>query len=347
MESGRRLARLYAERARERMRAILLLSALLPLLFFANLSYGARGFNPASAIHGLMGSGVESVIVRDIRLPAALAAVLVGASLGLAGAVMQTILDNPLASPYTLGVSAGAAFGAAAAYAVGFSIVPGIGGYAVPVNAFAFAMATSLLVYALGRARGFTSEALVLAGIAVSYMFHSLLALMEYLANEEALQAIVFWLFGSLYKATWSKLLLGTAGLAASLVVLTPLAWRMTSLRLGDEAAEALGAEPRSTRLLGFAAASLLTALSVCFYGVIGFIGLIAPHVARGLVGEDFRYLASASALAGALVLSAAHLASRALVPGGVLPIGIVTSLAGVPFFLAIVAARRGAAWSQ
>ncbi len=346
MASAAWAASLYRRETRRRARTIALLALAVPLLFLANISYGPGGFSPAPSIRALLGGGQEALIVREVRLPSALAAVVVGASLGAAGAVMQTILGNPLASPYTLGVSAGAAFGAAAAYAVGFTVLPWLGGYTVAVNAFVFALATSILVYLLGRLRGFTAESLILAGIAVNYLFHSLLALMEYLASEEALQAIVFWLFGSLYKATWSRLALGAAGLLAGAAILLPAAWRLTSLRLGDEEAEALGADPARTRLLGFAAASMLTALSVCFYGVIGFIGLMAPHVARSLVGEDFRYMLAASALSGAALLSAAHLASRMVLPGGVLPVGIVTSLTGVPFFLAAVAWGR-TRWSQ
>ena len=316
--------------------------ALLPALFLLDIFTGPEKIPPLEILAALAGGGGEAtrLILWEVRLPVALAALLAGASLGLAGSIMQAILDNPLASPYTLGVAAGAAFGAALAYTLGVAVLP-FGGYIVTLNAFAFAIATMALVYILGRLRGFTPEALILAGIAVGYAFHSLLALLEYMASEEALQAIVAWLFGSLYKATWGKLQLLTVLLLGSLVVVIPRAWRLTALRLGDEKAKSLGIEPGRERLIAFVIASLLTAVTVSMFGIIGFVGLVAPHTARLLVGEDERYRAALSLAHGSVMLLAADIASKSILPGGVIPIGIVTSLAGIPFLLALLAARR------
>ncbi len=332
----------YARLTRRRRMAVLALMVATPILFMLDVATGPVRLPLEEVVAALAGGGGEAaVIVWDVRLPVALAAVLVGFSLGAAGALMQTVLDNPLASPYTLGVASAAAFGAAAAYALGVSLAPMLSTASATLNAFVAALGASLLVYTLGRLRGFTAEALVLAGIAVNYAFHSLLALMEYVASEEALQAIVFWLFGSLYKATWEKLavLALVVALAAPLVMLR--AWRLTALRLGDEAALSMGVEPGRERILAFAAASMLTATAVSFHGVIGFVGLVAPHTARMMVGEDQRYLLPASMLSGATLMLAADIASKSLVPGAVIPIGIVTSLAGIPFFLALVASTR------
>jgi iron complex transport system permease protein len=279
-----------------------------------------------------------NAIVLQLRLPIAVMAAMVGAALGLSGAVMQTILNNPLASSYTLGISAAAGFGAALAILAGTAL-PVPEPYAVPVAAFVFAGLACAMVAGVGRMRGATPELLVLAGIACLFLFQSLLSLLQFLASPEALQQIVFWLFGSLMRASLGR----AAIVAAVLVVMLPLlmrdAWRLTALRLGDERAAALGVRVGPLRLRCFAAVSLLTGVAVAFVGTIGFVGLVAPHIARMLVGEDQRHLLPASAAFGALLLSVASVASKIILPGTVFPIGIVTALVGVPFFAWLVLA--------
>lgn len=286
-----------------------------------------------------------NVIVWTIRLPTALMAIAVGAALGIAGAEMQTILDNPLASPYTLGVSAGAGFGAALAIVLGVGIVPYAGEYLVSINAFFFSLLTCLLIYFIGKARRVTAETMVLAGIALLFLFQSLLALLQYIASEEALQVIVFWLFGSLLKTTWPKL----AVVAAVLIIVVPLiakdAWKLTALKLGDEKAKSLGIDVEKLRLKAFMLISLLTAAAVCFVGTIGFIGLVGPHIARMLVGEDQRFFLPMSALGGAALLSVASIGGKVIIPGAIFPIGIVTSLIGVPFFFSLILTKRRGYW--
>lgn len=331
-------------------RRVAILASLVAVLalFILDISVGPTLIPPPRIIKALFDplSVDEStrLIIWDVRLPVALAAILAGASLGLAGAVMQVVLDNPLASPYTTGVSAGAAFGAALAYALGLQLVPLAGEYIVVVNAFICSLIVLTLVYILGGLRDFTSEALILAGIAVSYAFHSGLALLEYLASEEALQAIVFWLFGSLYKATWSKLAMVAITLLLGIIALYPRAWNLTSLQLGDDTARSMGVDPKRERLIALLVAGLVTSVTVSIYGVIGFVGLVAPHTARLALGsEDERYLLPLSMLHGSLILCAADVASKLVTPGGVLPIGIVTSLVGVPYLLALMARGRRA----
>mgnify|MGYP001229527281 CR=1 FL=1 len=285
------------------------------------------------------------VIVWIIRLPVALMAIVVGAALGVAGAEMQTILGNPLASPYTLGVSAAAGFGAALAVVLGVGVIPHAEEFLVPMNAFIFSLISCLAIYFIARGRQAQKETIVLAGIAILFLFHSLLALLQYLATEDQLQAVVFWLFGSLMKATWTKLFI----VSAVLFVVTPLfsrdAWKLTALRLGDEKARSLGIDVERLRLKAFIGVSILTATAVCFVGTIGFVGLVAPHISRMLVGEDQRYFLPLSALSGALLLSAASVGSKLIVPGTVFPIGIVTSFVGVPFFFSLILTRKGGYW--
>jgi len=295
-----------------------------------------------AALFGYGGDAMANTIIWAIRLPTAIMALLVGAALGMTGAVMQTILNNPLASSYTLGVSAGAGFGAALVIVLGAAL-PVPESYAIPVSAFVFAGISCACVWLLGGVRGATPETLVLAGIALMFLFQALQSLLQFLASPEALQQIVFWLFGSLQRATWQKLAIVGATLAVAMPLLMRDAWGLTALRLGDERASALGIDVRALRLRGFVFVSVATGIAVAFVGTIGFIGLVAPHVARMLLGEDQRTLLPGAAIAGALLLSTASVASKTISPGALFPIGIVTALVGVPFFaLLILSGRRG-----
>lgn len=313
--------------------------------FAADLATGPAMLPLGAVLRSLAGQGADPMldaIVWSLRLPIACMALVVGAALGLSGAVMQTILNNPLASSYTLGISAGAGFGAAAAILFG-GLMHLPEAWAVPIAAFAFAGVACALVAGVGGMRGASPEHLVLAGIACLFLFQALLSLLQFLASPEALQQIVFWLFGSLLRATAGKTVIVTVVLAAVLPLLMSDAWRFTALQLGDDRARGLGVNVRRLRLRAFISVSLLTGAAVAFVGTIGFIGLVAPHVARMLVGEDQRFLLPASAVGGALLLSVASVASKLIIPGTVFPIGIVTALIGVPFFgwLVLATGRR------
>ncbi|SQI39127.1 Probable ABC transporter permease protein HI_1471 [Leminorella richardii] len=286
-------------------------------------------------------AGIQ-VIVWDIRLPYALMAVVVGMALGLAGAEMQTILNNPLASPFTLGVSSAAAFGAALAIVLGIGI-PGIDPqWFISANAFIFALLAAFMLDAVTRWTRVATSGVVLFGIALVFTFNALVSMMQFIASEDTLQGLVFWTMGSLARATWIKL----AVLLAVFLVLFPWsmmnAWRLTALRLGEDRAISFGIDVRRLRLSTLLRISILSALAVAFVGPIGFIGLVAPHIARLIFGEDHRFYLPASALIGALVLSMASVASKNLIPGVIIPVGIVTSLVGVPFFLSIILRHRG-----
>lgn len=292
--------------------------------------------HPADATTGMR------VIVWDIRLPYALMALLVGMGLGLAGAEMQTILNNPLASPFTLGVSSAAAFGAALAIVLGIGI-PGVPeSWFIPANAFLFALLSALLLDSLTRWTHVPTSGVVLFGIALVFTFNALVSIMQFVADEDTLQGLVFWTMGSLARASWEKL----AVLGAAMAIVLPWsmcrAWQLTALRLGEERAMSFGIDVRRLRLGSLLRISLLAALSVAFVGPIGFIGLVAPHIARLLLGEDHRFYLPGSVLVGGLVLSLASIASKNIIPGVILPVGIVTSLVGVPFFLSIVMRHRG-----
>ncbi|CAH1655536.1 FecCD family ABC transporter permease [Chelatococcus asaccharovorans] len=341
------ISALYTSLA-DRRRAVLLFGVC--ALFMSLLVDVATGpaLLPITAVVGsvlrLAKDPTVDAIVWTIRLPTAFVAIAVGAALGLSGGIMQTILNNPLASSYTLGVSAGAGFGAALVIVLGV-VVPLPEAWAIPVMSFLFAGLACAGVYGIGSLRGASPEMLVLGGIALLFLFQALLALLQFAASPEALQQIVFWLFGSLQKATWAKLWIISIVLGVALPLLLVDAWRLTALKLGDDRARGLGVDVARLRLRAFAIISALTGVAVAFVGTIGFVGLVAPHIARMLVGEDQRGLLPASAVCGALLLSLASIASKSVLPGAIVPIGIVTSLIGVPFFVWLVTRSRRAFW--
>jgi iron complex transport system permease protein len=326
-----------------------LLVLLLVLSLIADMAIGPARYALSDVVRALLSpsrvDGSLLVVVWDIRLPVALMAVVVGAALSVAGAQMQTVLNNPLASPFTLGISAAAGFGASLALVLGVSLVPTLTSFVVPVNAFIMAVIASLLIHFLSQRKGVTTETIVLLGIALVFTFNALQAFLQYLASEQALAAVVFWTMGSLGKATWGKLAVTTAVVALLLPFFARRAWLLTALRLGDDKAQSLGVRIDRLRLETLLAVSLLAAVPVAFVGTIGFIGLVGPHIARLLIGEDQRFFLPASALTGALMLSATSVVSKSIVPGVIFPIGVITALIGVPFFMALILTSRQRSW--
>jgi iron complex transport system permease protein len=327
------------------------LAALLVASFLVDLTTGAAHYPIADVVRALAAPeavpAALQVVIWEIRLPVALMAVVVGASLAVAGAQMQTILNNPLASPFTLGISAAASFGAALALVLGVAIVPIAAEVMVPLNAFIAAAAAALLIHALSQRRGVTTETVVLLGIALVFTFNALLSLLQFVASEQALGAVVFWTMGSLTKTTWPKLWITAAVLGICLPLFMRRAWMLTALRLGEDKAASFGIDVRRLRLEIMLLVSLLAAVPVSFVGTIGFIGLVGPHVARMLIGEDQRFFLPASALSGAALLSASSVVSKTLIPGLTFPISIVTALVGVPFFFSLILStnRRWRSW--
>ncbi|MEL6120808.1 MAG: iron ABC transporter permease, partial [Pseudomonadota bacterium] len=289
-------------------------------------------------------SSMTTVIVWDIRLPMTLMALTVGAALAIAGVIMQTILGNPLASPYTLGFSAAAGFGAAVVLLTGFTL-PILAWLTIPAAAFGATLISAGLVYGLSRARGMTPEVMILAGIATLFLFQSLQSMVQYLASPEVLQAIVFWLFGSLLKASWDNLPVTFTILIVCVAAILPDLWRLTALRMGDDRAAAVGINVTRLRVRMFVIVALLTAGAVAFVGTIGFVGLVAPHIARGFVGEDQRFLLPMAAITGGIIMTGSSILSKIISPGGVIPIGIVTAVLGVPFLFGLILMGKRRHW--
>lgn len=278
-------------------------------------------------------------IVIEMRLPIALMALVVGAALGLGGAQMQTLLDNPLASPFTLGIAAAAGFGAALALVVN-SLFGLESLLSIPLGAFFFSMLAASMLFGLALMRHVNSQTIILAGIALLFLFQSLLSLLQFVSSPELNQQIVFWLFGSLMRTTWDSLTITFVITLGCSVLLYRDAWKLTCLRLGEARARSLGVNINALRIKTLVLVALMTATAISFVGIIGFIGLVAPHIGRMLIGEDQRFLIPLSALCGAAMLSISSVISKSIVPGALFPIGIVTAIIGVPFFIWLILGR-------
>ncbi|OLP43753.1 FecCD family ABC transporter permease [Rhizobium oryziradicis] len=279
-------------------------------------------------------------IVWDLRMPMTMMALITGVSLSLSGLLMQTILDNPLAEPFTLGVSSAAGFGAA--LALGFSvsltsIMPFIPLELVTaVNAFLFALLAAGLVLLLSKG-GKSVQSITLLGIALHFVFSSLLSLIQYMASVDQLQSIVFWLMGSLLRATWLKVAIAGCLSLAMIPIVLFHAWSLTALRSFGEQAVVFGVPVRRLRIVMLVISALLAGSVTAVVGIVGFIGLVGPHVARMLTGEDHRFTIAATIAVGAVFATVASLATKVIIPGAVLPFGMVTALAGLPFFIVLV----------
>ncbi|MEP0963397.1 MAG: iron ABC transporter permease [Roseobacter sp.] len=343
------LVQAYKRRSLKRVGLVVCAAALLACLVIldvitgpANLSFGRT---LAVILDPSIATPKEQVIIWQLRLPVGLMAVAVGAMLGVAGAEMQTILNNPLADPFTLGLSSAAAFGAALAIVLGWSVIPGVGGLFVTVNAFVLAMITSGFLFLFTRLRGVTPEAMILVGIAMLFTFNALLAFLQYGASEIQLAQLIFWQLGSLARASWTKVGVCVAILMVVLPYFMSRSWALTALRMGEEKAAALGVNVSLLRMSVLAGVSLLSAVAVSFVGAVAFVGLVGPHIARMIVGEDQRGFLPLSALCGALILSGTSIASKVISPGIVYPIGMITSLIGIPFFILLILGQRKRHW--
>ncbi|KVD74314.1 iron ABC transporter permease [Burkholderia sp. ABCPW 14] len=335
----------YRAIAARRLAALALLAGLLVTLVVIDVATGPSTFAPADIVAGLFSPDSlpleQRVILWNVRLPYALMAILVGAALGLAGAEMQTVLNNPLASPFTLGLSAAASVGASIVVLTGWQLAVWNENLALSLGAFASATAATLLIVWLAWRHGATTETVVLFGIGLMFSFEALLWLLQFIADSNALEQIVFWSMGSLARASWSKIAILACVLAACALWASAHVWSMTALRAGEEQARSMGIAVERLRLVTLVRISLLSATALSFVGTIGFVGLVGPHIARLLVGDDHRYYLPGGMLAGAIMLSGASILSKTLISGLVLPIGIITALVGVPLFMTLISRRR------
>lgn len=352
-ETGGKVEDAYSEFTGRKITFILLtfLSLIVAAAIAANIGAASLGVGEvmSSILEGILPTGSSSgsfasTVVWELRLPRVFMAIAVGSGLAIAGTVMQGILKNPLASPYTLGIASAAGFGAALAIVMGFGI---LGGSTLPivVNAFAFALLSMFVVLGLARLKAVSPETLILAGVAMMFLFSAGMSLLQYLGTEEQVTTVVFWLMGDLSKGTWGRAGIVSIAAFGTFPLFLKRAWDLNALAAGDETAKSLGVEVERTRLVSLVLAALITASAVCFVGTIGFIGLVSPHICRMVIGGDHRFLLPASCLAGATLLLAADTAARTVLSPLVLPVGILTSFMGVPLFLYLIMRRGREYW--
>ncbi len=289
------------------------------------------------------GGGLKDAIIWDIRLPRITMAIIAGAALALTGAVMQGVLQNPLAEPFTLGISSAAASGAAIAIVTGAGFIGG--NYLIIGNAFIFAMIATIVVYMLAQFRGMTPESMILAGIAIMFFLNAITSIAQYIGTPDQVEAVVFWMMGNLGKSTWS--VIGTTTLLFILIspVLVYKANDINIIGSGDETAKSLGIHVERTRILCMILSGLITATFTSFIGIIGFVGLIAPHVTRMIIGGDNRYVIPGSALVGSIILLGADTVGRTIASPVILPVGVMTAVLGVPFFLFLFLKGKKRMW--
>lgn len=344
-ESGGAIAQAYRRIVRRHLILSAALFVVLILAFILDVASGPASLGFSETVRTILDPAASprpvATIIWDIRLPQAITAVLVGAALALAGAEMQTILNNPLASPFTLGVSSAAAFGAALAIVLGIGF-PGVPqSWLITANAFLFAFGAMLLLQSLVTLRGLGTDSLILMGIALFFSFNAMVALLQFVATQQALQQLVFWMLGSLSRADWDKLPFVMVVILCVAPFTFRAAWPLTALRLGEERARSMGVNINRLRFASLIRISLLTATSMALVGTVGFVGLAGPHIARLLIGEDHRFFLPVSAISGALIMSVASTASKLIIPGVLIPIGIVTAVIGLPVFFALILRRR------
>lgn len=288
---------------------------------------------------------LKDYIVWEGFVPRAIAGVLIGAILAIGGAVMQTIIKNPLTDSYTTGISSGALFGVTIFLVLGFSLMPGLSGDAgMIVNGFVFALVPAAIIMLFSFFRKVTPTVMVLIGIAVMYIFTATTTLLKYVCTEEDLATIYAWSVGTLGKATWDTIpyLLGAFVLVFAVMMVQSRALNVMSAN--DNVAKTLGIGTLRIRMVSMVVISLTTAVAVCFTGTIGFVGLVSPHIARILVGSNTRYLIPSSAAIGGLMLIASDCLARVIGTTG-LPVGVVTALLGGPVFMLILIRQRKSAW--
>ncbi len=327
-----------------------ILFCLLVLSCIYAISIGSFSLSPGEVVQALLGGSSKAhLVLWNIRLPRIVTAMVVGAGLAVSGAVMQCILRNPLASPFTLGISHGAVFGAS--LAIGLL---GVGGsestgrifinnpYAVVIFAFSGSFLGMLVILTLAKFKGLSPGAVILAGVAMGSLFTAATTLIQYFATEEELATMVYWSFGDLGRCVWKEIWIIVAVFFPSFAYFFLKRWDYNGIESGDETAKSLGINTERIRLVGALLASLVTATSVSLVGVIGFVGLISPHMIRLLIGGDHRFLIPISTLFGAFLLVVSDTLARTILAPTLLPVGVLTSFMGAPVFIYLLVKMKG-----
>ncbi|MEA1974645.1 MAG: iron ABC transporter permease [Bacillota bacterium] len=284
------------------------------------------------------GESIVSVIWL-VRVPRVLTAIIVGFSLAVAGAVIQPVLRNSMASPFTLGLSSGAGFGAALAIILGKSI--GFGMYYIIANAFFFSLITSAIILIISRLKEITPEMMILIGIAISHLFSAGITMLQYFADSLLVSEVLFWMVGSLSKGTWETLKIMFPIVFIGVILLIIKSKDLNYISVGEDEAKSLGVDVEKTRIILLTISSLVISTTICFTGSIGFVGLISPHITRLIMGNDNNFVVPVSGLIGALLLLLSDFIAMNLITPIVIPIGVMTSFLGVPMFIYLIIRRK------
>ncbi len=325
--------------------AILIALAVLVFLMISGAALGSSSLSIHEVVNTLFGKGTElsNQVVLNIRFPRVIAAVLGGLALSASGSAIQTVIRNPLGSPYTLGFSAAAAFGAALIIVIiGAGTLTNVQHkpYIITISAFIFSMLCALLITGFARWKGTAPVTLVMAGIILTSLFSSATSLLQYVSSETELASIVSWMFGDLGKATWNKCMIQLLLTIPPYLFFIYNAWNYNALNAGDESASSLGIKVNKLRLFTVLLAALCASVTVAFYGIIAFVGLVVPHITRWLIGNNEQFVIFASGIIGAIFLLLSDIAARTIAAPIVIPVGIITSFIGAPFFLILLIRR-------
>lgn len=323
---------------------ILILGVLTLLTALLAVCAGSAGISPKDVILTLFGQGSSqnATVIFNIRMPRIVTAIVAGIGLATVGCAMQSLLKNPLADASTLGIAQGAAFGASFAIIVlgagrqsqTLDAISILNPYSVSICAFIGSITSTLIILGLSRFKKISPETMVLSGVALSTMFSGATTLLQYFASDVDVAAVVFWTFGDLGRTDWTQIIIMSVMTVISLVYFLLNRWNFNALQNGEETAKGLGVNVEGMRLIGMLICSLTASTIVSFIGIINFIGLIAPHLIRRFIGNDYRYLLPSSALIGSLLLLLSDTAARLVVAPVILPIGAITSFLGAPLFL-------------
>ncbi|WP_456419232.1 FecCD family ABC transporter permease [Methanocaldococcus infernus] len=333
----------YKEYIKRKILTICFVTAILIIFIIVSLSVGDYTLKFDEVIRAIFFMDTNkyvNVVVWNLRMPRVIGAIIAGAALSVSGLVMQRLLKNPLASPFTLGVSHGAMFGAALAIILfGFGEIKKAGiiinnPYFITLFAFLGAFLAIIIILILSKIKNLSPEAVILSGVAISSLFTAGTILLQYFADELQLAAIVYWSFGDLGRVVWNEIFLMFLVTISIIVYFYYKRWNYLSLTLGEDVAKSLGVDVERERLIGLFLSSLLVAVTVSFLGIIGFIGLISPHISRILIGDDDRFLIPLTSTLGALILLVSDTLARTIMAPIILPVGILTSFLGAPMFL-------------
>lgn len=333
----------YLLQKRKRYRIII--ASLIFLLFAVcvfSITQGSAGIPVGEVFNVLINKGTptENTIIFDIRLPRILLAVIVGASLSVSGVVLQALFRNPMADPYILGISSGAAFGATTAMLFGLSF-SFIGFSGISASAFIGGVIAILIAYNIAKIKqDIPTQTLLLSGIAVSAFFSACTAFLIFIAGDK-LHRVILWLFGSMSSASWEHITLIIPYATACSIIIYLLSRNLNVMLLGEEEAKHLGINTENMKKIILGCATMLTAAAVSVSGIIGFVGLVIPHITRILVGPDHRILIPASVLLGSIILVLADTLSRTLISPVDIPVGIITAMFGAPFFVYLLKKKK------